>query len=182
MLVEYSVDRNDCVRSVGAAWFEFACGNKAQNLTSEAVVGRPLWDFIANDQVRHIYQILLDRVRSLRETLVVPFRCDGPDVRRFMELQLTPVTNEGVRLEARLVREERREFIRLLGADPHRSDEFVTICSWCKKVQHDGRWLDLEAAVARQGLFVANELPQLTHGICEQCTQQFKSEFVGQQA
>ena len=43
------------------------------------------------------------------------------------------------------------------------------MCSWCKRVDVEGAWSDVEAAVQRLRLFELTSLPQITHGICEPC-------------
>jgi hypothetical protein len=62
----------------------------------------------------------------------------------------------------------------MLILDPHRprSAEFVTMCGWCKRVAVPPRgWLQVEAAVVALALFDEPRPPQLTHGVCDECSQ-----------
>jgi hypothetical protein len=75
----------------------------------------------------------------------------------------------GVEFRTQVLSEEGREPQPLLERGRPHSEEFVRVCSWCKKVDVGGRWAEVEEAVARLGLFDRPLLPQLTHGICEDC-------------
>ena len=87
---EYRIDAANTITHVSSAWEEFAQQNDAPELTAAAVYGRPILDFITGPVVRHLYQDLFDRVRQYHRHITVPFRCDGPDVRRFMRLDISP--------------------------------------------------------------------------------------------
>lgn len=165
----YRIDAGDLVVYVTPEWEAFANENKAPELTSEAVCGQPLSSFVVNMETRHLYRVMVDSVRRDRRTIVVPFRCDGPDVRRFMELTVSPRPDEHVQLEGRIVREEYREPVRLLDSSVSRTDEFVVLCSWCKRADVTGDWVEVEEAVKLLELFNSLELPQITHGICPEC-------------
>ncbi|HVP29335.1 MAG TPA: hypothetical protein VMW35_09270 [Myxococcota bacterium] len=171
----YLVDARDRIRSVGPGWVGFAKANSAPELTPEAVVGRSLWDFVAGLEVRHLYRILLEKVRSLRRRVAVPFRCDAPDLRRFVELVMLPSDGRDVEFRVRILRQEPRAFVRLLDASAPRSDELLRICSWCKRVLLPGEEpMEVEDAVARLDLFDRRELPGLTHTICPACERQLE--------
>jgi hypothetical protein len=59
-----------------------------------------------------------------------------------------------------------------------RSGEFVTVCSWCKRVEvAAGRWQEVEEAVVTLDIFDLLPLPSLTHGVCDACRQMLESEL-----
>jgi hypothetical protein len=49
------------------------------------------------------------------------------------------------------------------------------MCAWCKRVDTDGCWLELDQAIARQRLFEAQLLPEISHGICEDCMKRMET-------
>lgn len=152
MISSYRIDQDDLITVVSDGWQEFAYANGAPEL-SRSALGRPLWDFIAGRQTREVYQIIIDRVRSGVGPLAVPFRCDSPDVRRFMRLDLSPTEGGGVEFVAETLREERRDPVTLFDVDAERGGEMVTVCSWCKQVKVESdSWLEVEAAVERLDL------------------------------
>jgi hypothetical protein len=168
--MHYWLDGNDRLEAVSAAWLEFARTNSAGHLTRDAVIGRSLWDFLTGTEVRLLYQLLFRRVREDGISVVLPFRCDSPSVRRFMELGVRPGDQGGLELEGRLLRTEAREPARLLDPAEARTDDFLTVCSWCKQVRLPSEhWVEAEEAIVTLDLFSAPQLPRLTHGICSAC-------------
>jgi hypothetical protein len=135
----HRVDSRDSIVWIDPSWGEFARCNGAPQLLEEQVVGRRLPDFLAGDEVRHLWSLVLQGVREEERSVTLPFRCDSPDRRRFMELDLTPLGEGRVELTARLLREEARDRVALLDADVPRSADFLPICSQCKRIRGGGR-------------------------------------------
>lgn len=54
-------------------------------------------------------------------------------------------------------------------AGVERSEEFVIICSWCKLVEVESGWLEVEEAIDKLGLFDEPVLPRISHGCCSPC-------------
>ncbi len=173
----YCVDADDRIVSVTPEWESFALENDASQLTSESVCGRPLAGFIANRETQHLYEMILEKVRREACTVVVPFRCDGPRIRRFMELTVSPGQNGQVEFEGRIRREEEREVVALFESPGDRDDGYVLVCSWCKRVEVGDEWVEVEEAVTRLDLFGATPLPKITHGMCPDCVGQFHQQF-----
>lgn len=166
----YELDAADRIRAVDAAWIRFGRENGPGDLDRDRVVGRSIFEFIAGGEVRHLYALLFRAARTRRAPICLPFRCDAPDRRRFMELRIEPAADDGLVLAGRLLGEEGREPIPLLLPDAPRSGELVAVCSWCKRVRTaPGVWEEVEDAVGTLGLFEEATLPGLTHGICEPC-------------
>ena len=166
--VSYSIDREDRLQSVDDGWLAFACANGAPELTPAAVLGRPINDFIADPGTRHICGLLYERARR-GATLRLSFRCDAPEVRRNMILQFSPAGLGGVRFDTFLLDEQPRPLIALLDATAPRGIDLVVMCSWCKRIRHQGRWLDLEEGVRE--LRLLSHAPEISHGVCPSCTE-----------
>ena len=47
----------------------------------------------------------------------------------------------------------------------HYLEEFLLICSWCRKVGHDGQWLTMEE------YFGSKFSTETSHGMCPECAQ-----------
>lgn len=43
-------------------------------------------------------------------------------------------------------------------------ERFLHVCSWCRRIDHDGKWIDLESYLARKAVGL------LSHGICPECS------------
>ncbi len=81
----YQIDRSDCVASVETAWLDF---NGKPTIRPPTV---RVWDFISGYEVRHLFKLMFDTARSEHREVTVPFRCDTPAARRFMELRIKPL-------------------------------------------------------------------------------------------
>lgn len=169
--IEYLVGPDSVVLEIHGNWDEFATLNAARDLTAQSVLGQRLSDFIAGPETRMIYEALVARILDTGESVRFTYRCDGPDCRRHMEMRVEPAAPEVVRFLSRLLREEPREVQHLLDDHARRSDEILTMCSWCKRVRDDAvdEWLDVEDYVVRTKLLEAAVLPQLSHGLCPHC-------------
>jgi hypothetical protein len=167
----YQLNAQDEISSVNEEWLSFAQANEGTPLLAPWILGRRLWDFMGDPETEHIYRQLHRRVRAGHEAIRITFRCDGPERRRLLELDITAGSEGGLTYRVRTVREEDRPAVPLLDAHQPRSEEFVTMCGWCKRVSVGaGEWLEVEKAVVALSLFDEPRPPQLTHGICEECS------------
>lgn len=171
----YRVDAKDRIVFANAAWYDFATENGAAILLPEAVVGVSLWSFVCNAETKQLFAVLLKKVRDSGHSVTLPYRCDGPDCRRFMELKISRETSEEIEFRSRIVRLELRPWVRLLQDQVERNDKLLSMCGWCKKVAlRKDHWVEVEEAVNVLQLFDAARLPQITHGICPKCSNAFR--------
>ena len=167
----YHLNARDEILSVNEEWHSFARANEGAPLLSPEVLGRPLWDFIGDLETQHIYRLLHRRVRTQGAPVQLCLRCDAPDRRRLLELNISLAEDHGLTYRVRTVRQEDRKPILLMNPDRPRSESFVTMCSWCKRVSVPSRgWVEVEEAVTAMSLFSEPRPPQLTHGICGECS------------
>lgn len=155
--VVYRIDAGDMLVEVNDAWRAFALENGAPSL-ADGAVGTSLWAAIDGAELRHVWGILLDRARA-GAPVDVPYRCDGPGMRRHMRMTMRGFPDGGVEFVSRILDAEPRE--------PVPTDELLRACSWCNRF-HVGEWLEPEDATERAGLLGAAP-PPITHGICEDC-------------
>jgi hypothetical protein len=166
----YSIDSDDKITAIDEAWLAFARSNCAPELERGQVIGESLWRYIADLETRYLYGVVLERVREHEAPIMLPFRCDSADRRRFMRLVVSPLKQGSIQIDSVLEREEKREAVRLLENNAGRSQDFIVMCSWCKQVQvSQDNWLEVEDAVVHMELFASEELPGITHGICRPC-------------
>ena len=172
----YRLDGDDIIRWVSGGWIDFAKQNTDGSWDPESVVGHSIWSYIEGPEVRHLYELMLRRARTTRVALEVPFRCDGPDVRRNMRLRVEPLDDDGVQLTVGFSTEtpagdeagddgfsppERRE---------RPKPDLLPLCSWCDRVLVRGMgWVDVEVAVEAMDLFDGGPVPKLSHGACPDC-------------
>lgn len=56
----------------------------------------------------------------------------------------------------------------------HELEEFLHICSWCRKVGHDGDWVTVE------DYFGSKFSTETSHGICPECAKQQLAQFIAE--
>ena len=174
----WTIDAADKIVHVNDAWLAFAGENTAPQLTATAVLNHPLWLFIQGQETRYLYQQIFSRVRAGVSPVTFPFRCDSPDCRRFMEMQLLLLPGGAIEFISHILREEWRDPVDLLGNSRDRSGEFLKVCSWCKKINIPGQgWGEIEAAIAPLDLFGHHTTPRVTHTICDACHDAVKLEL-----
>lgn len=179
-IYEYVIDANDVITNVNDSWESFADENGSEGL-GKRVVGSWLWQHLAGVEVKHLFRVLLERVRTTGKVVRVPFRCDAPDLRRHMILEVTPLPDDVVRFSSWADEEESRETVHLLEADREWSpDGFLRMCAWCKRIDagpqvaadlmtEAGKWEEVEDALTELQLFHADPLPRISHGVCSDC-------------
>jgi len=169
--LSYAVDENDHLVKVDRGYYSFA----EENGWTEAgtSLGRSLWDYVAGEDLKKVQRLLLRRVRDDVGDVELPFRCDGPGVRREMEIRiLARPGGRAVLFSARLRSEEERDaFQPLLDAEAPRGPDALGMCGWCDRFEVEGEWVEVEEAARRLGLFERTEMPALSHGICPDCNE-----------
>jgi hypothetical protein len=167
--ISYVVDAQDRLVSVSPEWGEFARDNDAAELAREGVTGRTLWSFIHDDETRSLYRQLLARVRSGQPTNLV-LRCDGPAVRRLIELRMRPGACGLIEFRSVLLASKRRPVQRLFDRSMPRSRERLRVCGWCDRVDTGRKqWAELEDAVEDLGLAGRAEWPGVEPCTCPVC-------------
>jgi hypothetical protein len=175
--VIYQVDPGDLLVWFNEEWDLFAAENDGILAGSNTVRYRPLWEFISDSETRYIHEIFLRKVRSGRAIRNLSFRCDSPELRRFMEMDIALLADGNVEYRCRILRTDARDPVPFISAGTGTGERLLRMCSWCKKVDvGGGLWLEIEDAIARLDLFSKKNLPAISHGICGNCLQRFDEE------
>jgi hypothetical protein len=169
--LSYAIDEQDHLVKVDQGYYRFA----EENGWNEAAtsLGRSLWDYVAGSEMKKIQRMLVRRIRNEIGSVELPFRCDGPGVRREMNIRIVARPGgRAVLFSARLRSEEARETPQpLLDPNFPRGTDTLTMCGWCDRFEVDGEWVEVEEAALRLELFNRPELPALSHGICPDCNE-----------
>jgi hypothetical protein len=164
----YRLNERDEIVFVNEAWNDFARANAGDDLVEPRVLGRSLWEFVTDATTRQLYRDVLRRVRGGRQVRL-RLRCDTPVLRRLLELDVYQGPPGTIDFRTRVIWIEHREYQALLEPDRASSEDFLSMCAWCKKVDLGDSWVEVEQAVSQLQLFERSLLPRLTHGICQAC-------------
>jgi two-component system cell cycle sensor histidine kinase/response regulator CckA len=166
-LVTYQIDGRDRITSVSDSWAPFAIANDGASAATN-VIGSPLWNFVSDATTQHVYRDLIARVRGGR-TVAFSFRCDSPDLRRFMRMTMSPGPQGAVTFDSLVVRTEARVALAVTALADYRKTDLMRVCGWCKRVAVADEWLEVELAIDRLGLLAGPPPSGITHGMCPAC-------------
>ena len=168
--VTYSLNADDQIIAVNDAWTTFALANDGAALAAPGILGRSMWEFIADPTTVLVYERLFERVRSGVGGIRFQFRCDAPAIRRFMVMSISGGEDDRLDFVVRTLRVEPRPTLTFLDAHAKRSDVIVRMCAWCKRIPDArGDWIEIEAALPQAGFFDGAVVPLISHGMCEDC-------------
>ena len=167
--ISYRIDRSDTIVWVNETWNTFAQSNGWNE--ADSVLGRPVWEFVAGRETQLIWRELLARART-GVAIQVPFRCDAPAVRRYLQLAIKPAKSGEVFFASTTDRLIERNPLALLSAH-YAEGEPIRCCSWCKRFDAEG-WVEVEEAVERLGL-LEQDIRPVTHAMCADCEASLRS-------
>ena len=173
---QYRVDKHDRITWVNSWWLAFARENGAVRLSEPEVIGRSLWEFIADDETCNLYKNLHARLRGDDEVVVIPCRCDSPTIRRQMHLIITGNSSDKSLLyEGGIVQAETHKYLSVLDPLSPRTTPSLWMCSCCKHVLLEPQgWLELEEISERLQLDRRRRLPHCRHTLCPRCRKLLK--------
>ena len=167
--ITYRIDKSDLICYINKNWIHFAEENNYQLEDHQGILGTSLWAYISNPETIQIYQTLIFKVREDRQSIKVPYRCDSPALKRYMEMQIKPAGDDTIEFKNYTIKIFRRPPVPLLDPKHPRNHSLMIMCSWCKKVNTSLGWLETEEAVQKFYLFDNPVLPKISHGICNTC-------------
>lgn len=182
--IAYAVDRDGVIIACSHnRWEGFALANDGAELADpSSVIGRPLLDFIAGDDIKAHYARVLETVLGGEGGAVAfSYRCDGATVQREGRLSVTPILGAagiaGALFQSVMLHESARPAMPLFDfkarardLEKARSLPLVEICSYCASVNkpHDAaeeNWVSAEAYYAQGGISEVS----ISHSICPPC-------------
>ncbi len=167
---QYELDASNRIAAISDGWDEFATANGGQLTLAADVLGQEIWGFIAGETPRTIFRAIYQTVREQNAEFRLEFRCDAPEVRRYMEMVVEPLSEQWLRVSNWTLRLEPREPVSLPVPAHAPREQFVVICSNCNKIQVNGYlWLELEEALGRVDEFFYDTSIGISHGYCRDC-------------
>ena len=176
-LYRYCLDEADVIVSVDHWWLAFAQENNVAGLNETSVVGQVLWEFISDEPTQALYKEIHGHVRRSGNSITVPFRCDSPTLKRYMQLSISNRDAGQLLYESTLIRAVPQRRLAVLDPEQKRSNDFLTMCSFCKRslIEPSG-WLDMENIALKLRLYEEQTVPELRYTVCPECADQVHKE------
>jgi hypothetical protein len=145
---------------------------------ANTLIGRPIWDFVAGELTRRLWEVLYERVRVAGAPLFVPLRADTANERRVIDVELHPAPDRSVRHVRECLWTEARPAVALLDSNYPRDSRALLRCAWCARVQvRLGTWQEIEDAQFALGIVAAETLPTIQDTACASCKQSVLKTF-----
>jgi hypothetical protein len=173
--VEYVLDEEDRIVSVGGDWDEFARANGGEHLIGQALLGSSFWDHVSGESLSQLLGLVFRRVRQKGKPITVPSRCDSPQFIRHLEIRVRQCSDHRLEIQSCISSEVPRGNWRSSA----RSRMLLQMCSWCNRFHIEGQWLEIEDAIRRLKLADAEFVPRSSHGICPDCADLLKQSAIG---
>jgi hypothetical protein len=139
----YRLDARDRIIEVSGEWDRFACDNGAEELAMDSVIGVPLRSFISGDVTRMFIDTMHARVRMSGRPMIIPYRCDSPGVKRFMEMSLAAIGTDLVSEHRLLSEHVMPRALVFRSASDGRPQAWTKRCSMCNRLaMPDGRLVE----------------------------------------
>ncbi|TWI74001.1 hypothetical protein LZ24_01231 [Desulfobotulus alkaliphilus] len=135
---EYLLDKGDRIVSVGGAWDSFAKENGAAKVFSGDVCGRSVWDYVTGDATRMWLEALFQLARLRRTEIERPYRCDSPDVKRFMRMRIAVEQGGLLRIGHEILATEKRPASVHIQYGSETTKNLRQRCSICGRIRGDG--------------------------------------------
>lgn len=165
---EYTLDGEDRLQGVDDGWREFAEQNRGESCLPDRVIGRSLWAFVRDENLRTLYTEIFTEVRRSGRTLEFPFRCDSPEEKRFQRMIVSARGENGLTVRAVVERTEPIERP-LVFTGISRGEALLPRCSICLHVKFADRWCSIQDALLA-GLLVEQDRPiRVAYSICGEC-------------
>jgi hypothetical protein len=159
----YVLDRQNRVVSLSGGWDEFAYENGGVNLTPQDVCGRKIWEFVTGDVTRMWLEALFQHARVCSTRVERPYRCDSPDLKRFMRMCIDIEQEGKLRVEHKLISTEQRSVPLHIRYGANTNKKTRQLCSMCGRLNNNG-WQEPRAEHA--------DLPDgilVIYTVCEDC-------------
>jgi len=168
-VITYRLDHRDTIVEVSQTWNHFALSNNATEKTlAKAVIGCTVFSFILGDPTRMYFQALLQQARILGRSLARNYRCDSPELKRYMEMRLTPEPEGIVRLDHTIQRVEPLKPSLSFQPASRVTSETIGRCSVCARLTTGLRWVQPEE-VLKQGQFPRDGAIPVRYLVCPDC-------------
>lgn len=162
--LELSVDQDNVIVRVNAAWDSFAHDNDGAALANDAVLGLNLLDSISGRVSKNFTLAVLELARRGERAIAFDYRCDSPRVRRFMRAQVSADSSGSVHYVHQHLYSETFPHLVTFKTAAQRGRDTLMRCSICNHVRSDGLWRTPDSGHG-------DALIEVIYGVCPSCEQ-----------
>ncbi|MCB1174596.1 MAG: hypothetical protein KDK39_13580 [Leptospiraceae bacterium] len=163
--IRYDLDDQDRIVALGGPWDSFALENDGPQVQSDLIRGRPIWSFVTGELTRMWLQTVFQLVRSQKQPITRPYRCDSPHLRRFMQMRIQSGPAGKLSIYHDILRiEQRSQPVYIHYELDEQEISFRARCSFCNRVKQGQHWMEPDAANAHPERTIT-----VTSSVCPDC-------------
>jgi len=160
----YKLDSRNRIIAIGGSWDDFADENGGVEISAQDVIGRQIEDYIKGDITTMWVNSIFQYARILGKTVERPYRCDSPDLKRFMRMRVVPEQGGAVlSIEHELISTEQRSAPLHIRYGTNIINGVKLKCSVCGRLNIDG-WNEPQGCHAG----TSGEIV-VVYTVCEDC-------------
>lgn len=163
--ITYYLDSENRIIGLSGPWDEFAEENKGNKVFSRDVCGRSLFDFINGESTQMWCRTILELARLNRRTIHREYRCDSPNVQRFMMMHIQPYKESGLMVEHEVIDIIKKESaVYIVHKSQCPSASYFIRCSVCGQIEFEREWQEPSAIMAEEDGSIA-----VIYSVCPGC-------------
>ncbi|MEM7280314.1 MAG: hypothetical protein AAF438_01600 [Pseudomonadota bacterium] len=168
----YRIDKDGKMTFVNEHWDSYADDNGGVALQSERVLSKSIWQFFSDKHTILMHELIIGVAHRRKRPVTWQFRCDSPATFQVMESTVTPLANGETEYANRFTTQYSRSPLRILDHTETKSEDFITLCSWCKGVIQGKHVVTIEYINENYALRKGRGMPNLLHAMCHDCYDQ----------
>jgi len=164
--IVYWINRQMEITAVDGPWDQFAQENDGEDVASSSVLGRSIWAFITGDPARMWVETLFQLAAVTGKMVERPYRCDSPDLKRFMRMRIVPEGVGTLRIEHELLYTEKQQRTVIIRPARNLRASGLMRCSVCGRVNQGESWREPDLSDVPS----MNEPSlQVMYTVCQEC-------------
>lgn len=174
--LEYLLGPDDRIERVCPAWSDAAALRMAVRCDRDAVLSRPIWDFINGGATQRLYDGLFWHVRQTGGRVSFAHRGDCPGAIRYMKTHLIPGPGGRIHFRSELLHDQpRQREVYFCHVDYRRHPDLLH-CSLCQRLNAHGRWYTITEALEHTDLLDSLLPIEVGDTACDDCCRKVARE------
>jgi len=164
--IVYWIDRKMEITAVAGPWDQFARENDGADMASSSVLGRSIWAFVTGDPARMWVEALFQLATVTGRMVERPYRCDSPDLKRFMRMRVIPEGAGVLRVEHELLRTEKQQRAVIIRPVGNLRASGLMRCSVCGRINKGESWREPDLCDVPSA---TEPVLRVMYTVCQQC-------------
>lgn len=163
------INSDNIIIDVNEAWDCFAQENNSPSAARTGVLGKCLFDLISGKITKQYWRDLLERAWRSTQPLKIDYRCDSPDTKRWMQMELCRLEDGNMRISHTQLASEKRTTAIHFRLAQQRSSCTQVRCSICNRVKEKDHWHEAESLIKAENNETSSVCLPVIYGLCGDC-------------